>query len=162
MSTVQDNERSLALRRPQRTGMRSLFEEMDRMMGDSWGWPLRIRPFAHSLRSTYEWMPDTDIFERDGKIVVRADLPGMKRDDIDVSVQDDALILRGHREEEKRIDGDNYYGSERATGRFYRAIALPDGVAPDEIEALYQDGVLEITFPKGATQETRSVQIEVK
>ena len=107
-------------------------------------------------------MPDTDIFERDGKIVVRADLPGMKRDDIDVSVQDDTLILRGHREEEKRIDGDNYYGSERATGRFYRAIALPDGVAPDEIEALYQDGVLEITFPKGAAQETRRVQIEVK
>lgn len=162
MTTVQENNRSLAPRRPQPTGMRSLFEEMDRMMGDSWGWPFRMRPFARSLRSAYEWMPDTDIFERDGKIVVRADLPGMKRDDIDVSVQDDTLILRGHREEEKQIDGDNYYGSERATGRFYRAIALPDGVGPDEIEALYQDGVLEITFPKGEAQESRKVQIEVK
>lgn len=162
MSTGQDNERYLAPRRPQGTGMRSLFDEMDRVIGNSWDWPLRIRPFAHSMRSTYEWMPDTDVFERDGKIVVRADLPGMKRDDIDVSVQDDMLILGGHREEEKQIDGDNYYGSERATGRFCRAIALPDGVGPDEIEALYQDGVLEITFPKGATQESRRVQIEVK
>lgn len=132
------------------------------MMSDSWDCALRVSPFAHPLRSTYEWKPDTDIFERDGKIVVRADLPGMKREDIDVAVQDDALILQGHREEENRTNGDNYYGFERATGRFYRAIALPDGLGPDEIEASYQDGVLEIAFPKGAAQESRSVQIEVK
>ena len=142
--------------------MRSLFEEMDHIMSDPWSSALRVRPLAHSLRSSYEWMPDTDIFERDDKIVVRADLPGMKREGIDVSVQDDMLILRGQREDERQIRGANYYGSERATGRFYRTIALPDGVRPDDIEASYQDGVLEIIFPKGETQESRSVQIEVK
>ena len=134
-------------------GMRSLFDEFDRLMGGSWGWPLRIRPLTDSFGSTYEWTP--------GKIVVRADLPGIERDDIDVSVQDDTLIVRGQREEEKEIQGETYYGSERATGKFYRAVGLPAGVDPAEIEASYRDGVLQVAVPKKDSREPERVKIEV-
>ena len=143
------------------SGMRSLLDEFDRMTGDFWVWPLSARPLAHSFGSTYEWMPDVDVFEKDGKIVVRADLPGIKREDIDVSVQDDTLVVRGHREEEKEIEGETYYGLERATGRFYRTVGLPAGVDPDEIGASYRDGVLEVSIPNKAAQESQKVQIEV-
>ena len=161
MTTGQEQEKSIAPLETRGRGLRSLFEDMDRMMGVPWGWPFRAAPFPRSMMSTYDWMPDVDIMERDNRIVVRADLPGMKKEDIDVSVRDDMLVLRGHREEEKEIKGETYYGSERATGKFYRSFGLPEGVSPDEIAASYQDGVLEVSVPKKEVQEPQSVQIKV-
>ena len=161
MSDRQEQTRSVVQSRPRSRGMGSLFADFDRMMGGSWGWPPRIRPFRHSFGSTYEWMPDIDVFEKDGKFVVRADLPGIERDDIEVSVQDDMLVVRGHREEEKETEDETYYGLERASGRFYRAVGLPAGVDPDEIEASYRDGVLQVSVPKKAAQDPQKVQIEV-
>ena len=162
MDESREQVRGMVPVKASRGGMRSLLDEFDRLMGGSFGWPLRIRPFTHSLGSTYEWAPDIDVFEKDGKIVVRADLPGMERDDIEVSVQDDTLVVRGHREEEKEIKGETYYGSERATGRFYRAVGLPAGVDPNEIEASYKDGVLQVSVPKMVVQEPQKVQIKVE
>ncbi len=143
-------------------GMRSFFDDFDRLMGGSWGWPLRIRPFSPSFASTYEWAPDIDVFEKDGKIVVRADLPGIERENIDVSVQDDTLIVRGHREEEKESEGETYYGLERATGRFYRVVSLPAGVDPNEIEASYKDGVLQVSVPKKTAPKPQKIQVKVQ
>lgn len=162
MTAGQEKEKSIAPLGGQGRSLRSLSEEMDRMMGGPWGWPFRAGPFARSPMSSYDWMPDVDVFEQDNKIVVRADLPGMRKEDIDVSVRDDTLILRGHREEEKEVKGQTYYGFERATGRFYRSIGLPDGVSPDDVGALYKDGVLEVAFPKKEIQEPRSIQVTVK
>ena len=162
MSTAQENERSMVSLGNQGRSLRPLFEEMERMMGGPWGWPFRARPFARSLMSAHDWMPDVDVFEQDNRMVVRADLPGMKKEDIGVSVRDDMLILQGHREEEKEVKGETCYGSERATGRFFRTFGLPDGVSPDEIQASYTDGVLEVSVPKRDPQESQSVQIEVK
>ena len=80
MSTGQEQDKSIVPFEARGRGLRSLFEDMDRMMGGPWGWPFRTRPYAHSLMSAYDWMPDVDVFEQDNKIVVRADLPGMKTD----------------------------------------------------------------------------------
>lgn len=143
-------------------GMRSLVEEMERMMSGSPWWPLRASGLVGAVRSASDWMPDVDVFEKDNKVVVRADLPGMRKEDIGVSVQNDTLILRGHREEEKKVKGDEYYRSERASGDFYRVIALPGGVDPSDIEASYKDGVLEIAVPQREEQEPPSVQIKVQ
>lgn len=164
MSTGQDieKERSIVPLGSQGRNLRSLLEDMDRMMGFPWGWPFRARPFTRSLMSACDWMPDVDVLEQDNKILVRADLPGMKREDIDVSVRDGMLVLRGQREEEKEVKSETYYGSERATGKFYRTFGLPEGVSPDEVEASYTDGVLEVSVPKRDAQEPQSVQIEVK
>ncbi len=162
MSTAQENERSMVPLGGHERRLRPIFEEMEGMMGSPWGWPFRVRPLARSMMSARDWMPAVDVFEQDNMMVVRADLPGMKKEDIDVSVRDDMLILQGHREEEREVKGETYYGSERATGRFFRSFGLPDGVSLDEIQASYTDGVLEVSVPKRDVQESQSVQIEVK
>lgn len=162
MSDKREQTRSMVPIRPRSRGMRSLFDDFDRLMSGPWGWPPRIRPLTQSFGSAYAWTPDIDVFEKDGKFFVRADLPGIERDDIEVSVQDDMLVVSGHREEEKEVEDETYYGLERATGRFYRAISLPAGIDPDEIDASYRDGVLQVSVPKKAAQEPRKVQIEVK
>jgi HSP20 family protein len=108
------------------------------------------------------WLPDMDVFERDGKTVVRIDLPGMKRENVQVTVEKDMLLIRGHREEEKEFKEGDYYCSERATGDFSRGVALSQGVKADQVKATYSDGVLEVVVPKAAADEAKSVQVPVK
>jgi HSP20 family protein len=109
-----------------------------------------------------EWLPDIDVFERKGKLVVRADLPGVKREDVQVRVDGETLIVQGHREEEKEVNEKDYHHFERRTGTFTRTVALPEGVNPDAIEANYKDGVLEVTVPKPQASEVKPVEIPVK
>jgi len=122
------------------------------------------RGFGHHLRPFWGegWSPSIDVFEREGKLVIRADLPGMKREDIDVVVEGDVLVVRGRRHEEKEVKEENYYCSERAAGEFSRSISLPEGVNTDAIEATYKEGVLEITVPSPATPEPTKVKVQVK
>jgi HSP20 family protein len=109
-----------------------------------------------------EWMPDMDIFEREGKFVVRADLPGMKREDIQVRVEGETLVIHGHRQEETEVDEKDYHHSERRTGTFTRTLALPDGFNPGAIEATYKDGVLEVTVPRPTVTNQDPITVEVK
>jgi HSP20 family protein len=109
-----------------------------------------------------EWMPEMDVFEREGKLVIRADLPGVKREDIQIRVAGETLVLRGHREEENEVDDKDYHHSERRTGGFTRTLGLPDGVNADAIEATYSDGVLEVTIPKPAANASKPIQVPVK
>jgi HSP20 family protein len=122
------------------------------------------RPFAFWRRpdATGAWMPDMDVFEKDGKVVVRTDLPGMTAENIDVSVEGDVLTIKGSREEKKEFREENFYCSERATGEFYRTVRLPDGVTGEGVEAHYENGVLEVTVPKPTAAETKTVKIEVQ
>ncbi len=123
--------------------------------------PLAFRRWPR-LWPTEEWLPDTDVFERDAKIVVRADIPGIKLEDIEVTVEGDVLTISGKREEEKEVEEKDYYCSERSYGEFSRAIRLPEGVTADQIEARYDNGVLEVTAPRPVVAETKAVKIEVK
>ncbi len=109
-----------------------------------------------------EWLPDIDVFERNGKVVVRADLPGMKREDIQVTVEGDLLTIKGRREEEKEVKEEDYYCSERSTGEFSRTMRLPEGVGIEVIEAKYEDGVLEVTVPRPAAPERKAKNVTVK
>jgi HSP20 family protein len=109
-----------------------------------------------------EWVPDIDILEREGKLVVRADLPGVKREDVEVRVEGETLVIHGHRHEETEINEKDYHHSERRTGTFTRTLALPEASSPEAIEATYKDGVLEITVPKPTAAEATPVQIAVK
>src|SRR3990172_2799960 len=94
-----------------------------------------------------EWLPETDVLERDGKIVVRIDLPGMKAADIEVTVEADLLTVSGKREEEKEVKEEEYYCCERSYGEFTRTVRLPEAVKVDAIEAKYENCVLEVTSP---------------
>jgi HSP20 family protein len=106
------------------------------------------------------WAPTVDIFEDKDKVTVRAELPGMKKEDIDLSLEGNTLSISGERkEEEERKEGETYR-SERFFGRFQRSITLPAAVDSSKVQATYKDGVLTVELPK--SEETKAKQIEVK
>jgi HSP20 family molecular chaperone IbpA len=138
-------------------------DDFERLMGRFLGRPMRgfwrMRP---PMWHQDEWLPDMDMFEEEGKVVVRLDLPGMKREDIDVAVEGDMLVVRGQRQEDKEIKEENYYCAERAPGAFYRSIRIPEGTSPDAIEAAYKDGVLEVRLPRPVTAEPKKLKVSIK
>lgn len=107
------------------------------------------------------WAPQVEIVRRGDEIVVRADVPGLKKDDLHVDVEDDVLVLSGERRSEHEDRGDGYYRTERSYGRFERAIPLPEGVDAEKCEATYRDGVLEVKFPAPRVEQQRGRRIEI-
>ncbi|MBC8281879.1 MAG: Hsp20/alpha crystallin family protein [Chloroflexi bacterium] len=112
--------------------------------------------------STRNWLPSMDIFRREEKIIVKADLPGVDLADIEVSVENGRLIIRGHREESQDISEANFECMERATGEFYRAIKLPDNVLVGSIEATYENGVLVIEIPLAEPAKPKDRKVIIK
>jgi HSP20 family protein len=108
------------------------------------------------------WMPAVDVLEKDDKFVVKAELPGMKEEDISVSVVGDTLTIKGEKKTETEVKEEDYYRCERAYGSFYRSIPLPSTVDAGKIEASYQDGVLEVTLPKAAEVKPKKIAVSAK
>ena len=106
--------------------------------------------------------PAVDIKEDDKAILVSAELPGMKLENIKVEVHDNVLTLRGEHSTEKRSDTDRYHLSERTFGSFERSFSLPENVDTDHIDASYKDGVLNLSIPKRLPAQPRTKQIEIK
>ena len=142
--------------------MRRLSDDMERLFEDSWGAPKFPRVFRHLETAATRWTPDIEAFERKGEFVVRADLPGMTRENVKVEVTDGELIVQGERKEEKEQKEKGYYARERSYGAFYRAVPLPEGVKADEAKATFKDGVLEIAMPAGKAPEKHGRQLEIK
>src|SRR5581483_1358654 len=105
------------------------------------------------------WNPAIDVYEDKDNVTVKAELPGMKKEDIDVSLHDGALSISGERKSEAKFENAETYRSERFVGRFHRAVTLPSGVSADKVKAQYKDGIIMITLPK--TEEAKPKQIEV-
>ncbi len=107
--------------------------------------------------------PAIDVFEEKDSLIVRAELPGLAREEVHVSLQDDVLTIRGERkqETERKDDGRNYYYRERVSGSFHRTIHLPLAVDPKNIDAKFKDGVLEVTLPKAEEAKPRQIEIAV-
>jgi len=108
-----------------------------------------------------QWVPPIEVFERDGQLVVRAELPGLNTKDITVEVTDDMLTIAGERREEHEENQEGYRVSERRYGHFFRSIPLPEGVKAEEVRAKFQNGVLEVTIPV-PQQEQRGRRIEIQ
>lgn len=108
-----------------------------------------------------EWSPRVDMLRREGQWIIRADIPGLSRDDIKVELTDDLLTIRGERREEKEEEQEGYSYRECNYGTFYRAIPLPDGVAPSQATATFRDGVLEVALPAPNPQETQARRLEI-
>lgn len=108
------------------------------------------------------WSPQVEVRQRGDDIVIRADLPGVERDNVHVEVENDVLTIRGERREEHEEEQEGFYRSERSYGQFHRMLPLPEGVSADEVEATFKDGVLEITLPAPKQQEQRARRIEVR
>ncbi|HMP83409.1 MAG TPA: Hsp20/alpha crystallin family protein [Verrucomicrobiota bacterium] len=105
------------------------------------------------------WTPAIDVFEGKDAFTVKAELPGMKKEDIDVSLHDGMLSISGERKAESKHEDAEVYRSERYVGRFQRTVALPAPVAADKVNAQYKDGVLTIALPK--TEEAKPKHIDV-
>ncbi len=126
------------------TCIRRFAEEMDRLFEDFGLGDITPRI---QLRGGRQWMPHLEVCERGGSFIVRADLPGIKRDDVSVEVRDDELCIAGERREAREEREEGFYRTERQYGRFYRSVPLPEGVDPEKAEATFRDGVLEVKMP---------------
>jgi HSP20 family protein len=104
--------------------------------------------------------PALDVYETDGEVVVKAELPGVKKEDVEVLVRDNSLIIRGEKKEEKEEKTETYYRVERVYGKFERVVALPAEVKLEGVKAEFKDGVLEIRLPKEKTSKEAKIEIK--
>jgi HSP20 family protein len=106
------------------------------------------------------WNPTADVYEEDTQYVIKAELPGIDKKDIHIDFENNTLILKGERTEDKEVKEENYYRKEMAYGKFQRSFALPEGVEADNIKADYKDGVLKITIPKPETKKPKTITVQ--
>jgi HSP20 family protein len=131
----------------------SLREEMDKIWNRFFGeWPT-MEPFRD------EWSPSVDVSETKDALLVKAEVPGMDAKDIDISLSNDVLTIKGKKEQEKEEKEENYHRIERSYGSFTRSIRLPREVQSDKIKASYKNGVLTINLPKSG--EGKEIKIKV-
>jgi HSP20 family protein len=133
--------------------MNQLQQELARTFDDRLG-------RAERGSSIVEWVPAVDIREEDSRFVLRADLPGVEPKDIEVTMEDGVLTLRGKRELEEREEREGYRRVERVSGQFFRRFTLPDTANTEAISAKSQQGVLEVNIPKQPKVQPRRIAIE--
>ncbi len=130
-----------------------LRDEIDRLFDSP------LTGFAPALQTLGDWSPALDIHEGKENFIVKAELPGIKKEDVNVSFQDGCLTISGERKAETKSEDTEAYHTERFFGRFQRTVALPAAVAADKVMAQYHDGVLTITLPK--TEEAKPKHIDI-
>ena len=152
--------------RPRSRAMNPL-DEMERMMEEffpgspmrpgRWGWGPRWSELAAPFEGRW---PKVDVVEQDDQVVVRAEVPGVKKDDLDVSITDNTVTIRGTTEEEKKEEEGDYYHREISRGSFSRTVTLPGEVNGDKAKANFEDGMLELTLPKEERSKRRKIKVE--
>ena len=136
-------------------------EEMERRFDEMLSW--QSLPAAwRRVPSEAEWMPAIEMFEREDRFIVKAELPGMKKEEIDISVVGDTLTVKGERKAETEVKEESYYCCERSYGSFIRSITLPSAVDTKAIEASLDNGILEVHLPKAAEVKPKKVEISAK
>ena len=134
--------------------LRTLQEEVNRLFSTN-----LTRAFPDEGIGRGAWAPSVDIYENKDQIVLEAELPGMKQEDFDLSIENNVITLRGERKFEKTEETDNYHRVERSYGTFTRSFTLPQTVSAEGATAEYNNGVLRVTLPK--REETKSRRIQV-
>ncbi|MFO0891914.1 MAG: Hsp20/alpha crystallin family protein [Isosphaeraceae bacterium] len=155
--------------------MRRFAEEIDQMfegvfqdLGMPWPQQHRLgllrRMFGRPEEGAPEgtWAPRIDVMDREGQLVIHAELPGLAKDDVRVEVSDDLVTIRGERKEEKREEKKGYYYSECRHGGFYRSIPLPEGADASKATADFRNGVLEVRMPGPKPLERKARSLEIK
>ena len=121
----------------------------------------RFQPLFGSDDGCGAWVPAVDIFEKGDDLVIRAEVPGVEKSDIEVRVEDNTLVLKGERNQEKGFEENNAYRLERSYGSFVRSFRLPKTVDASRIAAEYRAGVLEVTLPKAEDAKPKKIDIKV-
>lgn len=140
--------------------MRELASIQDRM---NRVWAREYDRGHEDVTSRGNWLPPVDIYETDQhELVLRAELPGLRRDDIDVTVEDNVLTLRGERRHDEQVKESQYHRAERAYGAFSRSFTLPATIDGNQVRAEYRDGMLTVTLPLRDEARPRQIQVEVQ
>jgi len=169
MKNMKKDEIELAQKTPETANpfgmMRRFTKDMDRLFNDfeEFRFPNLFRDFA-PFRMEFdrvEWVPRIEVLQNNGQLMVRADLPGLTKDDVNVEMTDDVLTISGERKEEKEEKREGFYRSERSYGTFYREIPLPEGAKTEDAVATFRNGVLEVTMPAPKV-ETPTRKLEIK
>jgi HSP20 family protein len=147
--------------------MHRVADEMDRLFDDLFWRPWssvrlarRWRPSSPSSRP-WEWTPAVDILQRGDELVIRADLPGLRREDVTVEVSEDAVTIQGEQQREQTENQDDVYRSERHYGSFCRVIPLPEGTLTERAAATFRDGLLEVTMPAPPQHVNRGRRLQI-
>lgn len=134
----------------------TLRDRMDRLfseaLGRGWG--------GEEGLATGVWVPPVDVFETPESIILKADLPEVKKEEVDISIENNTLTIKGERKMEREVKEKNFYRMERSYGSFSRSFTLPPTVAGDKADATFENGVLTLTLPK--REESKPKQIKVK
>ena len=136
--------------------LNTIQNEMNRLFNTFFDQPA---PTSRGSATSRRWMPAMDLIESGDHYVLRADLPGLSDDDVNIQLQDNVLTISGERNAEHQENEEGYYRLERAFGSFARSLTLPDGINPDGVQAHFDRGVLEVRIPKPEQKKPRQVQI---
>ncbi len=145
-------------------GWLSPFERMEEMMEDFFRRPLG-RPFWSGMPRMMEEIeptPSVDIFEEGDNIVLKSEMPGMTKEDIEINLTDDTITLSGEKKKEEKVEKKNYYRLERSFGSFKRSFALPSDVQSDKAKASFKNGVLEVKIPKSEEAKKKEKKIKIE
>lgn len=143
------------------TFIRRFMNDMDRLFGD-FGFGPSFSSGAAQWPGEPMWEPRVDVFEREGQLVIHADLPGMRDQDVSVQVDNDVLTISGERRHEHEHKKGGVYRCERSYGSFQRSLPLPEGVNPDSIQASIENGLLEVTMPMPKQTGPRGRQVQIR
>lgn len=137
--------------------LEELQQDMNRLFQRGW-----LTPRAPFPGNGNRWLPEVDITEEKDHILVKADLPGMKQEDIAVEVEDDILTIKGERKQETEKKEGQAHRIERSYGRFLRSFSLPSNVDASKVNAAYKNGVLEVTLPKKESAKPKQIKVDVQ
>lgn len=125
------------------------------LFGSSWLPRMKFPEFMEGMVS-----PSVDIFEEGNHVVVKAEIPGITKDDIELHLTDNTITISGEKKTEEKIDRKDFYRLERSVGSFSRQLRLPADIQVDKAKATFKDGILEVTIPKSTTEKAKKITIE--
>jgi len=135
--------------------MFSVRHRMNRLMDDFF----MPSPYFRRENNVWDWNPSVDIYNEENSIVLKAELPGVEKDNINIDVKDRVLTLKGERSSDSEVKEDSYYRRERSFGKFERRFSLPENVNADDIKADYKDGILRVEIPKPVAEQPKQITV---
>ena len=143
------------------------FQEIERWFDEAWKTPFSLfrssmMPHLGGIEEFETGMPHVDIYDEGKELVMKADLPGMKKEDVDISLSDNVLTISGEKKKVEKVAKDKYYRYERSHGSFFRRFELPYGIDTDKIVAHMENGVLEVRLPRTDEAQTKGRKISIR
>ncbi|MHB0999494.1 MAG: Hsp20/alpha crystallin family protein [Armatimonadota bacterium] len=135
------------------------FSELRRMRNDM---DRLFEGLTSPMMGGVEFMPAVDVYQKDNNIMVKADLPGLNKDDLEITATEDSICLKGEFKKEQEVKEEGFYRQERQMGKFFRTIPMPVGIKPDQVKASFHDGILEITAPKAEEAKSNEIKVSIE